>query len=165
VLCAHRQGPFGVGHWDDQIAAWTEHLIARRAAGDPWYVGRPLLVTANDYTADLYNGDTGIVVDAGHGQVQAVFARGAVLVRHPVSRLDTVTTLRAMTIHRGQGSQFDAVTVVLPPPESRLLTRELLYTAVTRARSRIRIVGTQQAVRAGVQRQVRRASGLQVAPD
>ena len=75
VLCAHRQGPFGVGR-DDQIAAWTEHLIARRAAGDPWYMGRPLLVTANDYTADLYNGDTGIVVDAGHGQVQAVFAHG-----------------------------------------------------------------------------------------
>jgi exodeoxyribonuclease V alpha subunit len=78
----------------------------------------------------------------------------------PVSRLDTVSTLRAMTIHRGQGSQFEAVTVILPPAESPLLTRELLYTAVTRARRRIRVIGSEDAVRAGVLREVRRASGL-----
>ena len=89
---------------------------------------------------------------------------GAVLVRHPVSRLDTVTTLRAMTIHRGQGSQFDAVTVVLPP-RNHACSPASSTPPSSGARSRIRIVGTQQAVRAGVQRQVRRASGLQVAPD
>ncbi len=65
-----------------------------------------------------------------------------------------------MTVHRGQGSQFQAVTVVLPPAESPLLTRELLYTAVTRARSTLRLIGTPDAVRAAVTRQVRRASGL-----
>lgn len=160
VLCAHRDGPFGVSHWDDLIEQWTSHLTGPRAPGDPWYVGRPLLVTANDYAADLYNGDTGVVVATAEGDVRAAFSRGPGIVEMPVSRLDTVTTLRAMTIHRGQGSQFDAVTVILPPAESPLLTRELLYTAITRARHRIRVIGSEDAVRAGMLREVRRASGL-----
>ena len=75
---------------------------------------------------------------------------------------EEVETLRALTIHRAQGSQFDAVTVVLPQRRVPLLTRELLYTAVTRAQSAIRIIGTEAAVRAGVARQVRRASGLRL---
>lgn len=162
VLCAHREGPFGVSHWDDLIKGWTEHLIARPSPGNPWYVGRPLLVTANDYAAELYNGDTGVIIALPDGDVRAAFPRGAGFMQLPVARLDTVTTLRAMTIHRGQGSQFDAVTVILPPPESPLLTRELLYTAVTRARTGIRVIGTEAAVRAGLQRQVRRASGLRM---
>jgi exodeoxyribonuclease V alpha subunit len=149
-----------VTHWDELIAGWTEHLITRRAPGDPWYVGRPLLAMANDYDADLYNGDTGVVVAAPDGSPRAAFGRGDKYVELPVSRLDTVSTLRAMTIHRGQGSQFEAVTVILPPAESPLLTRELLYTAVTRARRRIRVIGSEDAVRAGVLREVRRASGL-----
>ena len=125
-------------------------------------MGRPLLVTANDYTADLYNGDTGVIIAAPDGQMHAAFARGNGIIELPTARLDTVTTLRAMTIHRGQGSQFDAVTVILPPADSPLLTRELLYTAVTRARHRIRVIGSEDAVRAGIERQVRRASGLRV---
>ena len=162
VLCAHREGQYGVSHWDDLIQGWTEHLITRRAPGDPWYVGRPLLVTANDYAADLYNGDTGVIIAAPDGQMHVAFARGNGIIELPTARLDTVTTLRAMTIHRGQGSQFDAVTVILPPAESPLLNRELLYTAVTRARHRIRVIGSEEAVRAGIERQVRRASGLRV---
>ena len=162
MLCAHREGQYGVSHWDDLIRGWTEHLITRRAPGDPWYVGRPLLVTANDYAADLYNGDTGVIIAAPDGQMHVAFARGNGIIELPTARLDTVTTLRAMTIHRGQGSQFDAVTVILPPAESPLLNRELLYTAVTRARHRIRVIGSEEAVRAGIERQVRRASGLRV---
>lgn len=161
ILCAHRDGPYGVSHWDDLVEAWTAHLVHREGPTDAWYVGRPLLVTANDYTTDLYNGDTGVVIATDGGRT-AVFARGGGHLHLPVARLDTVHTLRAMTIHRGQGSQFDAVTVILPPAESPLLTRELLYTAVTRARNRIRVVGTEAAVRAAIQRQVRRASGLRV---
>jgi exodeoxyribonuclease V alpha subunit len=160
VLCAHREGPFGVSHWNDLIEGWTEHLVSRQAPEESWYVGRPLLVTANDYSVDLYNGDTGVVVASAEGRLRAAFARGSGILELPVSRLDTVATLRAMTIHRGQGSQFDAVTVVLPPADSPLLTQELLYTAVTRARSRIRIIADEAAVRAGVERHVRRASGL-----
>ena len=163
VLCAHREGPYGVTHWSTLIEGWTEHLITRPAPGNPWYVGRPLLVTANDYTTELYNGDTGVIIAQPNGDLRAAFPRGGSHVLLPPARLDTVQTLHAMTIHRGQGSQFDTVTVILPPPDSPLLTRELLYTAVTRAKTRIRIIGTEEAVRAGVQRQVRRASGLRVA--
>ncbi|MEZ5184931.1 MAG: exodeoxyribonuclease V subunit alpha [Candidatus Nanopelagicales bacterium] len=160
VLCAHREGPYGVTHWNDLIEGWTQHLVPRSVPGEPWYVGRPLLVTANDYSADLYNGDTGVVVAATDGGVRAAFRRGSGFASLTPARLSAVQTLNAMTIHRGQGSQFDAVTIVLPPPESPLLTRELLYTAVTRARSHIRVIGTEDAVRAAVGRQVRRASGL-----
>ncbi len=158
LLCAHREGPFGVSHWNDLLAAWSEPF-EDRVPGDEWWPGRPLMVTANDYEADLYNGDTGVIVAAGL-QRRAAFARAGDVVLLPVNRLDTVQTLRAMTIHRGQGSQFDAVTVILPDADSALLTRELLYTAVTRARNVIRIVATEDAVRAAVGRQVRRASGL-----
>lgn len=131
------------------------------AAGDgsAFWVGRPLLVLANDYAAEVYNGDTGVIVSTPRGP-RAAFARGAEPLLVSPARLQHVETLHAMTIHRCQGSQFDAVTVVLPPPESPLLTRELLYTAVTRARHRVRIVGSPDAVRAGISRQVRRASGL-----
>lgn len=161
VLCAHREGPHGVHHWNDLIAAWTEHLEDRATPRDPWYIGRPLLVTTNDYTLELYNGDTGVIIaDPSHGAARAAFARGLGTVLLPPARLDAVETLHAMTIHRAQGSQFDAVTVVLPPEGSALLTRELLYTAVTRARESIRIIGAPEAVREGVTRRVRRASGL-----
>jgi exodeoxyribonuclease V alpha subunit len=161
VLCAHREGPHGVQHWNERIAAWTEHLVVHASPGDPWYLGRPLLVTANDPALGLFNGDTGVLVaDPSDGVVRAAFARGAGTVLVAPERLAEVQTLHAMTVHRGQGSQFEAVTVVLPSQDSPLLTRELLYTAVTRARRRIRIVGTPEAVAAGVQRRVRRASGL-----
>ncbi len=163
VLCAHRVGPAGVSHWDDLIAEWTQPVYGTTSGA--WYPGQPLLVTSNDYTADLYNGDTGVVVRGADGELRAAFARGEDVLELPLSRLDAVQTLRAMTIHRGQGSQFGAATVILPPEDSALLTRELLYTAVTRARHRVRIVGTEVAVRAGVQRQVRRASGLRDSPE
>ena len=78
----------------------------------------------------------------------------------PVTRLADVETAHAMTVHRSQGSQFRRVTVVLPPPDSPLLTRELLYTAVTRAQESVTVVGTPDAVRAAVERPARRASGL-----
>jgi exodeoxyribonuclease V alpha subunit len=76
------------------------------------------------------------------------------------TRLSAVETVFAMTVHKSQGSQFDTAAVVLPPPSSRLLTRELLYTGVTRARTRLIVAGTEEAVRAAVDRPVARASGL-----
>lgn len=163
ILCAHREGPFGVAHWDDLINSWTTHLFEHTDHSHPWFAGQSLLVTANDYAVQLYNGDTGVVVAHREG-LRAAFGRGTAHTSLPVSQLGQVQTLGAMTIHRGQGSQFDLVTVVLPDADSPLLSRELLYTAVTRARTRIRVVGTQQAVRAGVVRHVRRASGLRSAP-
>jgi exodeoxyribonuclease V alpha subunit len=116
-----------------------------------------VLVTANDYDIGLYNGDTGVVVDTPGGPRVAFPGRAEPLAP---SRLAEVATVHAMTVHRGQGSQFARVTVVLPPADSPLLTRELLYTAVTRAREVVRVVGSEAAVRSAVGRPVSRASGL-----
>jgi exodeoxyribonuclease V alpha subunit len=117
-------------------------------------------VTRNDHDAQVYNGDTGVVVDRGGGDLVAAFARGSrPVLLHP-GRLADVQTVYAMTIHRSQGSQYDTVSVVLPATASSLLTRELLYTAVTRARHHVRVLGTEESVRAGIARQVLRASGL-----
>jgi exodeoxyribonuclease V alpha subunit len=154
LLCAHREGPFGVREWDRLASAWVS------APFDEWYPGQPLLVTANDYEAKVYNGDTGVVV-ALDGALVAAFGQGDAPVLLPPTLLASIETVHAMTIHRSQGSQYDTVSVVLPPVESSLLTRELLYTAVTRARKQVRLLGTDEAFRAGVNRRVLRASGLQ----
>ena len=124
-----------------------------------WYVGRPLLVTANDYGLKLYNGDTGVTV-LRDGALRAVVAGSEGLMEFATSRLADVETLHAMTIHKSQGSQATEVTVLLPPEDSRLLTRELLYTAVTRARTKVRLVGTAAQLRAAVHRRAVRATGL-----
>lgn len=162
VLCARRDGPYGASHWSDLIESWTTSDDTAHGGGDPFPAGRPLLVTANDYTIGLYNGDTGVIIALPEGGTRAAFARGDSYVLLPPARLDGVQTLHAMTIHRGQGSQFRSVTVVLPPVGSSLLTRELLYTAVTRARETVRLVASESAVRAAVEQPVRRASGLRL---
>lgn len=161
VLCAHRTGPFGVGEWSRQIERWLLEVIDRREEGE-WYIGRPLLVTANDQSLGLFNGDTGVVIREGDGPVaaRAVFARGGSVVRWAPSRLSQVQTVHAMTVHRGQGSQFGRVSFVLPPVDSPLLTRELLYTGLTRAREFVRVIGTPEQLRAAIERRAARASGL-----
>ena len=156
VLCGHRRGPYGVARWSREIERWLAEAVPELAEHDEWYPGRPVLVTANDYDTGLYNGDTGVVVATADGP-RVAFPDRAPLAP---SRLAEVATVHAMTVHRGQGSQFARVTVVLPPAESPLLTRELLYTAVTRARTFVRVVGSEAAVRAAVARPVSRASGL-----
>jgi exodeoxyribonuclease V alpha subunit len=159
LLCAHREGPYGVSVWGQRVEEWLAEAIAGYAADGLWYVGRPLLVTANDYQLRLFNGDTGVVVEAD-GHPAAAFRREGRVDLVGTGRLSDVQTVHALSIHRSQGSQFDQVTVVLPPADSPLLTRELLYTAVTRAKEHVRIVGTADALAAAVRRPVVRASGL-----
>ena len=160
VLCAHREGPAGVGGWSRSITGW----LAERSGSsfNPYerYAGEPLLVNKNDPAIGVYNGDSGVVVADGEDGLTVAFGRGSqVRTIHP-SRLADTSTVYAMTIHRSQGSQFSGVTVVLPDAGSELLTRELLYTAVTRAQDVVYIVGTADELRAAVDRRVRRASGL-----
>ena len=158
LLCAHRDGPFGVQHWNRLVQRWLSEAV-----DDPFYepmfVGRPLLVTANDYGLGVYNGDAGVVVRMPEGP-RAVVAGSRGLADFATSRMSDVETMFATTIHKSQGSQADEVSVLLPPPDSRLLTRELFYTAVTRAMSTVRVVGTEASVRAAVERRAQRASGL-----
>ena len=158
VLCAHRRGEHGAQTWRARVESWLAAAIDGFAGQGEWYVGRPLLVTENDYGLRLYNGDTGVVVAAPDGRPAAAFERHDALLSP--TRLEAVETVYAMTIHKAQGSQFDTAAVLLPPASSAILTRELLYTAVTRARTRLILAGSEDAVRAAVGRPVARASGL-----
>ena len=158
VLCAHRRGPYGVSDWTVRIQGWLAVDIEDIELRD--YVGRPLLVTENDYELGLYNGDTGVIVQGDGGHASAVFERGRALMHFSPLRLGAVETVYAMTVHKSQGSQFDTAAVLLPSSSSRILTRELLYTAITRARRELILVGSEDAVRGAVERPVARASGL-----
>ena len=160
ILCAHRRGPYGAASWNVRVEGWLQDALDGFSATERWYVGRPLIVTENDAELGVYNGDTGVVLDAGEGRVMAGFRRGSDVVRHSPSRLGAVDTVYAMTIHKSQGSQFAVAAVLLPEPGSRLLTRELLYTAATRAQKRLILVGPEETIRAAVARRVARASGL-----
>ena len=160
LLCAHREGPHGVRHWNHLVERWLAE-----ETGDPlwseWYAGRPILVTANDYGLGVYNGDVGVAV-LDRGSLRArILSTSATLDLAP-SRLGDVETMHAMTIHKSQGGQAGEVVVLLPPSESRLLTRELLYTAITRARRRVVVVGSADDVRAAVARPAARATGLRL---
>jgi exodeoxyribonuclease V alpha subunit len=160
VLCAHRRGEHGVATWMARIEGWLAEEVEGFGASGPWYVGRPLLVTEDDYGLRLYNGDTGVVVATAPDRVSAAFERRGEIVRFSPTRLAAVDTVYAMTVHKSQGSQFDTAAVLLPGPRSQILTRELLYTAMTRARERLVLAGTEEAIRAAVGRPVARASGL-----
>ncbi len=159
LLCAHREGPHGVRHWNRQVEQWITDELELPFQPD-WYVGRPLLVTSNDYTLQIYNGETGAVVRAPDGRLRAWISGSEGLRDYAPGRLEAVETMHAMTIHKSQGSQARRVTVLLPEADSRLLTRELFYTAVTRAQERLRVVGSEAAVRAAVATRAQRATGL-----
>jgi exodeoxyribonuclease V alpha subunit len=158
LLCAHREGPYGVSGWNRQV----ERLVSERTGVthyDEWYAGRPILVTANDYDQLLNNGDMGATVMVD-GRLRVVVQVGSNVREFATTRLSGVETVHAMTVHKSQGSQAHTVSVVLPDEDSRLLTRELFYTAVTRAQEQVRVVGTEAAIRAAIGREVQRASGL-----
>ncbi len=159
LLCAHREGPLGVRSWNRLVERWLAEESGEVNRAE-WYPGRPVLVTANDYGLGLYNGDAGVAVLDDGVLRAAMAAGGGHVTQFATSRLAEVETMHAMTIHKSQGSQADEVTVLLPPEDSRLLSLELFYTAVTRAKRKIRIVGTQAQVRAALGRRVVRASGL-----
>jgi exodeoxyribonuclease V alpha subunit len=154
VLCAHRNGKMGVAGWNRVI---EERLGL--AASNQWYIGRPIIVTENDRTAGLFNGDVAVVGTDGSRRV-ACFSTDPAKPAIPVTRLPNVETVHALTIHKSQGSEYDHVIVVLPERESRILTRELLYTGVTRAKQRLTIIGTREAIESAVAKPIRRATGL-----
>jgi exodeoxyribonuclease V alpha subunit len=165
VLCAHRRGLDGA----EAMNLAIERALAARelvSLDEPYYVGRPLLVTENDPSTRLFNGDIGLVVRDGTGVKAALFGAddaepgegGSRLVA--LSRLPRAETAFAMTVHKSQGSEFDEVVLVLPQKPSPVLTRELLYTAVTRARERVTIVASTDIVAQAIATPTRRDSGL-----
>ncbi len=163
VLCAHRRGRAGV----EMINRWIEDAL--RAGGllearAEWYAGRPVMVTSNDYRLGLFNGDIGLTRRDRRGRLRVVFPgpEGGVRTFSP-GRLPPHEDVFAMSIHKSQGSEFDRVAVVLPDRPSPILTRELIYTAITRARSKVVLYGPAEIVRSAITQRVRRTSGLRAA--
>lgn len=159
LLCGHRRGPFGVAHWTRQVQAWLVEGVPGYSVDGEFHAGRPVMVTANRPEFGLYNGDNGVVL-VEDDRPQAWFSVGGRLKSFSPFLLDGLTSVHAMTVHKAQGSQFDHVSVVLPPPGSPLLTRELLYTAVSRARTSVLLLGDPEAVAEAVQNPARRMSRL-----
>ena len=171
LLCALRQGHWGVDHLNRQIAVWLQGA-GLLAASEGWYAGRPVMIMHNDYELGLMNGDVGITLAGPGGRLRVVFLndRGAVRWVLP-SRLQAAGTVFAMTVHKAQGSEFDHAALAMPEALSPVLTRELVYTAITRARRFFTLVGPAAEGEAGsrglddvmaraIRRQVQRASGL-----
>ena len=154
ILCAHRDGERGVTALNDWI---SQRLNPSR---QPFFKGQPIMVTQNHYGLKLFNGDVGLVWPNEAGQLMVWFeAEGE---PRPVTpgRLPAFETVYAMTIHKTQGSEFDEVALVLPDHQSQLLSRELIYTGLTRAKQRFSCLGSEPVWRAGVTARVDRWAGL-----
>ncbi|MBT2118134.1 exodeoxyribonuclease V subunit alpha [Dyella sp. LX-66] len=171
LLCALRRGDYGTEGLNRQI----EDILGRARLIDPvhvWYEGRPVLVTRNDYNLGLMNGDVGVALmmpgEDGVPRLRVAFAAAGpsegpdgARVRFVLpSRLGELETVYAMTVHKSQGSEFDSTALVLPAQDSGILTRELLYTGITRARRRFMLVSGEKLVEIAVQRLTLRHSGL-----
>jgi len=158
VLCALKLGPHSVASVND--------LIERRLQKQGWkthqafYPGRPIMVIQNDYRQRLFNGDTGLVLVDEQGVLKACFMAENGVRWVELSRLPAHETAFAMTIHKSQGSEFDNVSVLLPEEESALLNRELLYTAITRAKKQINLLSTEMILAKTVLSQHQRETGL-----
>ncbi|HDZ57896.1 MAG TPA: exodeoxyribonuclease V subunit alpha [Pseudomonas xinjiangensis] len=173
VLCAVRKGPWGVESLNRRIEERL-HRHGLLAAGHGWYEGRPVLVTRNDYSLGLMNGDVGIALMVKDRPLRSGAPERLVLrVAFPrndgsgelrfilPSRLTEVETVFAMTVHKSQGSEFFHALLVLPESRSPVLTKELIYTGITRASRHFTLIETRQGVfEAAIQQPVRRFSGL-----
>ena len=159
VLCALREGPRGA----QAINRLIEDEARAQAPGpaSPWFAGRPVMVLRNDALLRLFNGDIGITMPGPDGTPMVHFAdAGGGFRALPALRLPEHETAYAMTVHKAQGSEFDEVMVLLPGQRSRVLTRELLYTALTRARQRVLLAADTGVLEAAVAARTRRHSGL-----
>jgi exodeoxyribonuclease V alpha subunit len=161
VLCAVHYGHRGVVG----INRGVETFLARQGFDcrpDSWYPGRPVLITRNEYSLDLFNGDIGICLpDLADGSSKVWFEQSDGGLRsYSPYRLPSCETVFAMTIHKSQGSEFDEVVVVLPEEDNRILSRELLYTAFTRSRKMVKLVAGRQVFAQALSRKIERCSGL-----
>ena len=167
VLCALRDGPRGVQAINDGTSRRLRQAITGEAgdARNPWFAGRPVMVLRNDPALKLFNGDIGITLPGPDGALRVLFPAGAdgagAWRAIAPARLPAHETAWAMTVHKAQGSEFDAVLLLLPAQRSRVLSRELLYTGITRARQRVQVAAGADVLAAAVQASSQRNAGLQ----
>lgn len=166
LLCALREGPYGVSGLNEQLeqAMATRGLICRQPASY-WYHGRPVMISRNDSALGLFNGDTGITLQQ-NGAIRVWFAMSdGKLQSIAPGRLPEHETAWAMTVHKSQGSEFDHAALILPVQSGPLITREMVYTAITRARRRLSLYADSDSLRQAVSRCIDRHSGLLQAID
>ncbi|HDG9807513.1 exodeoxyribonuclease V subunit alpha [Raoultella planticola] len=161
LLCALRDGPYGVSGVNEQL---EQMLNRRRAITLPrhsrWYEGRPVMISRNDSALGLFNGDIGIALERGEGlRVWFPMPDGSIKSVQP-SRLPEHDTAWAMTVHKSQGSEFDHAALILPAKIVPLVTRELVYTAITRAKQRLSIYADEQVLTQSIVARTERRSGL-----
>jgi exodeoxyribonuclease V alpha subunit len=157
VLCAHRSGPASV----EQL----NPLLSRALGPDRGinYPGRPIIITQNDYATQLFNGDVGVLHALSNGrkrELVAAFREGEARRDVSLARLPSHESAYAMTVHKSQGSEFDRVAIVLPERPSRLLSRELLYTAITRAKQSVSLYASEPSLKAAITQRSERNTGL-----
>lgn len=171
VLCLTRVDPIAGSravndYFHDRLGEGDRGPVSRARGGSPSFLpGEPVMVQRNDYVRSLFNGDQGVVVRGaeagGTPRLMVVFTRGEALEVHPLESIQADLTLcYAMTVHKSQGSEYGTVALLLPDRENSLLSREILYTAVTRARKSVVIVGDRQILGSGVARSMERYSGV-----
>ncbi len=159
ILSAHRRGPWGVEYLNQYIEQLLrqEGLVSKF---DQWYAGKPVIVNVNDYTLGLYNGDTGVCLPDENGDLKIHFPQEDNIRAIAPGRLPDYSTAFALTVHKSQGSEFDQVLIILPDKPSKVLTRELIYTAITRARTEITVLGSKSVLKQGIEKKLERSSGL-----
>jgi exodeoxyribonuclease V alpha subunit len=163
VLCAVREGVRGVHALNQQCEQWVRAAVTGlpSSTAGPWYPGRPVMVLRNDYIVKLFNGDVGIALPDGQGELQVYFPGAGKTFRSVApARLPEHETAFAVTVHKSQGSEFDRVTVLLPEQKSAVVTRELLYTASTRARRQVALCASPTALEQAVITRTQRHTGL-----
>lgn len=164
LLCARREGPFGVSGLNDRIEMLLHRQRLIRRPTNSYqsdYIGRPIMIQRNDSTLGLFNGDIGIMLNNDEGEMKAFFQLpdGKLKAIQP-SRLPQHETAYVMTVHKSQGSEFTHTALVLPDKFSPVVSRELLYTALTRAKKKLSLYASESMVRMAIQTRIQRRSGL-----
>jgi len=166
LLCTVNKGPFGVAalnHLAEQILYREDLIHPDQPFDDQWYAGRPVMITRNDYHMELFNGDIGLTMagaDSDVDRLYVYFPEAKGIRQIPVYRISGHQTVYALTVHKSQGSEFEDVHLILPDMDVPVLTRELIYTAVTRAKQTMTIWGTKKILQAAIDRKIQRSSGL-----
>jgi exodeoxyribonuclease V alpha subunit len=163
-------GPFGVRSLNklaEQVLEQQGLIHLDTVHTNPWYKGRPILITRNDYNLGLFNGDIGITLpnpDAKTRELSVFFSAGdGEIKRFAIHRLPEHETVFAMTVHKSQGSEFDEVVLILPNKDYPVLTRELVYTGLTRSKNKFSVWATRSILRNTIKRKIERTSGLREA--
>jgi exodeoxyribonuclease V alpha subunit len=162
ILCATRSGPRGVDQVNAAMAAQVRRAAGvTLAVGAQWFAGRPVMVTRNDYALGLFNGDIGIALPGANGALRVYFRTGDGGLRAvSPAALPPHDTAFALTVHKSQGSEFEHAVLMLPSVFSRVLSRELVYTAITRARERVDVIGARAVLAQAIATPTQRDSGL-----